>query len=138
MKCSAPPAAAVGPYAPTVRFDDGFADGQTHAAALRLGCEERIEDLAGLARRQPGPGVVYRNLNLAVLLQLRFDLKDTTSVAHRFDAIQHQVHEHLLDLHTVCNDDGETVGEIRTERNCVPGSLPAQQHNHLADHIVDR
>jgi hypothetical protein len=30
-----------------MRFDDGFADGQAHAAALRLGRKERVEDPPG-------------------------------------------------------------------------------------------
>jgi hypothetical protein len=37
------------------------------ASVLRLGGKESVEDPAGLVRRQPWAGVVYRDLDLAVL-----------------------------------------------------------------------
>ncbi len=121
-----------------MRLHDGFADRQAHAAALRFRGEECIEDLIGLARWQSWTRIVYRDLDLAVLPQPRSDREHAAGVAHGLDAIQHQVHEHLLDLHAVSNDDGEAVSEIRTDRNRVPGSLRAQQPDHLGDHVVYR
>ena len=40
------------PQMATVRLDDGTADRQTHAGALRFGRKEGIEDLVGLFGRQ--------------------------------------------------------------------------------------
>ena len=44
--------------------------------------------------------MLYSDLDLAVL-RLRFDRKDAARVVHRLDAVQHEVHQHLLDLHPV-------------------------------------
>lgn len=51
------------------RFD--FADCRAHAAALRLRRKECVEYPVGLAQGQPGACVTYRDLDLAVLAQLR-------------------------------------------------------------------
>ena len=45
------PGVGGGPQTATVRLDDGAADGQSHAGAVRLGRKERIEDLLCLLRR---------------------------------------------------------------------------------------
>ena len=132
------PTLRVGPDTAAVRLDDGLADRQAHAAALRLGGEERIKDLIGFARRQPGAGVVDRNLDLTVLPQLRFDREDAACVAHCFNAVEHQVHQNLLDLDPVSNDAWNIVGEIGAERDSVPRGLTPQQLNHLADNLVHR
>jgi hypothetical protein len=42
-----------------------------------------------------------RNLDLAVLTQLRRHRKHAARVLHRLDAVEHQVHEHLLKLHPI-------------------------------------
>ena len=51
------PTSAVCPDSATVRFDNGFADGETHTAALRFRGKECIENLLRLARRKSGAGV---------------------------------------------------------------------------------
>ena len=42
------PGVGGGPQTSAMRFDDGAADGQSHASALRLGRKEGIEDLLRL------------------------------------------------------------------------------------------
>jgi len=48
LKRCAPTGVCDGPQAAAMRFDDGTADGQSHAGALRFGGEEGIEDLLRL------------------------------------------------------------------------------------------
>ena len=93
MERSTASAIAVGPDPPPKRFDDRLTDCQAHAAALWLRSRERIKYLFRLAQGQPGPCVMNRNLDLAVLTLLRLHRKHTARVLHRLDAIQHQVHE---------------------------------------------
>ena len=71
MKRRATPAVTVGPNPAALLFDDRLTDCQAYAGALRLRRKERVEYLVGLAHGQPGPCVMNRNLDLAVLIQLR-------------------------------------------------------------------
>src|SRR6201993_212764 len=87
----AAPAVSVGPDPAAMRFDDRLADCQAHAAALWFRSEERTKYLAGLAWGQPGAGVIYRDLDLAVLAQLRLHRHHAVHVLYRLDAIHHQV-----------------------------------------------
>ena len=57
MEGSPTPVVRCGPYPAPMRLDYGLAHSQAHATALRLGGKESIEDVLGLARRQPKPGV---------------------------------------------------------------------------------
>ncbi len=50
-----------------MRLHNGTADGQSHAAALRLGRKERRKDLFHLLRGQPHACVADRELELTVL-----------------------------------------------------------------------
>ena len=65
----AAPVVAVGPDPPAMRFDDRLADCQAHAAALRLRRKERVEYPVGVASGQPGPCVIYGDMDLAVVAQ---------------------------------------------------------------------
>jgi len=50
MKSSAPSTVGTCPQLPAMRLDNGTADGQPHAAALRFGGEEGRKDLIHLHR----------------------------------------------------------------------------------------
>src|SRR5258706_16050973 len=62
------------PQPAAMRFHNGTADGQPHAAALRLGGKERRKDLIHLLHWQPHTRVIDRELELTVL-QFRLKLK---------------------------------------------------------------
>ena len=64
-----------------MRLHNGTADGQPHAAALRLGSKERREDLIHLLRWQSHAGVTDRELELTVL---QFRLHRKLSATIRF------------------------------------------------------
>jgi hypothetical protein len=113
----AAPPVAVGPDPSALRFDDRLTDCQAHPASLRLRREECVKYLVGLAQRQPGTCVVYRDLDLAVLAQQRPHGKHAARVLHRLDTIQHEVHQHLLQLHPIRPDFGEIRRQVRTTRS---------------------
>src|SRR5258707_462405 len=91
------------PQAATMRFDDGAANAKPHAGPVGLGSKEGIEDLFLLLWGQPHAAVRDGHHNFLVFLQLRpnCELACPIYVLHRFDAIDHEVHQHLLQLHTI-------------------------------------
>src|SRR6266853_3287431 len=116
MKSCAPSTVGACPQLPAMRLHNGTADGQSHAAALWLGGKERRKDLIHLLRWQPHARVTDRELELTVL-QLRLDCKVTAGVHHGFDGVKHEVHEHLLQLHTVYHDSREFGAKVRAHGN---------------------
>src|SRR5207247_993740 len=127
-----------GPQAAAMRFDDGSADGQSHSCALRFGREEGIEDLLRLFRLQSHARIADRDQELTIVVLLRLDRKFTSSahVLHGFDAIEHEVHQYLLQLHTVRHDLGKIVGKLATDRNRIPARLTAEQDNHFSNELI--
>src|ERR1700691_1232984 len=103
MKSSAPSTIGACPQLPAMRLHNRTADGQPHSAALRLGGKERRKDLIHLRRWQSHAGVTDRELKVTVL-QLRLYRKLSAGVLHGFDAVKHEIHEYLLQLHTVYHD----------------------------------
>src|SRR3984957_6050055 len=99
------------PQLSAVRLHDGTADGQSHATTLRLGGKEGRKDLVHLLRWQPHSGVTDRELELTVL-EFRLHRKASSRVFHGFDGIEHEVHEHLLQLHAVYHDFREFDGKV--------------------------
>ncbi len=73
-----------------------------------------------------------------IVLLLRFDRKLTRRihVLHGLDAVEHEVHQNLLQLHTVCQDLGKIRGKLSTDRNRVPGGLVLQQDAHLSNDFI--
>ena len=118
-----------------MRLHNGTADGQSHAAALRLGGKERRKHLIHLFHWQPHPRVTNRELELTVL-QLRFNRKFSARVLHGLNPIDHEVHEHLLQLDTICHDFGQFGGEFRVHGNRVSSGLTFQQREHFVDNSV--
>ena len=78
-------------------LDDGAADGESHAGALGLGREERLENLVRV-RREPDAAVGDQNQQVLVLIAARghHDSARVIHVLHRLDAVHYQVEEHLL------------------------------------------
>src|SRR5258708_10119694 len=91
------------PQAAAVRFDDGAADGESHTSSIRLSSKERFEDLVHLVGRQSHAGITHRHHNFLVFRPLRPDRKFASGihVLDGIDAIEHEVHEHLLQLHPI-------------------------------------
>src|SRR5437588_12101459 len=116
MKCGTSSVVGIRPQPAAMRLHDGTADGQSHAAALRLGGKERRKDLIHLLRWQPHTRITDRELELTVL-QFRLHRKLSAGVLHGFDAVKHEVHEHLLELDTVYHYFGQLGGKVCTHAN---------------------
>src|SRR2546430_15085129 len=73
-----------------------------------------------------------------MVILLRLDRKFTSSahVLHGFDAIEHEVHQYLLQLHAVRHDLGKIVGKLATDRNRIPARLTAEQDNHFSNELI--
>ena len=69
-------------------------------------------------------------------MQLRPYCKSSARFIHSFDGIEHEVHEHLLQLHAVGLDSWEFAGEFRAHGNGVSDRLTLQQCEHFVDDVV--
>jgi hypothetical protein len=68
LKACARPGVGGGPQAATMRFDDGTADGQSHAGELRLGSKECTEDLLRLFWLKSHARIADRDQELTIVV----------------------------------------------------------------------
>src|SRR5882724_7677431 len=113
-RCTAPGSAG-GPQAAAMRLDDRTADGQPHTSPVIFGRKECIEDLFRLLRGKSHTGITDRDQQLSIA-GFRTDGKLTSAShsLHGIDAVEHEVHEYLMQLHTVCHDVGKIAGKFVT------------------------
>jgi len=106
-----------GPQAAAMRFNYGTADPQSHTGAVRFGGEERIEDLIRLPGWQPNTRIADGHQKVLVFGSLGFDgeFPHPVYALHRIDAVHHQVHQHLLQLHAIPHDGGKICREFRPD-----------------------
>src|SRR6266481_901085 len=123
------------PQPAAMRLHNGTANGQSHAAALRLGGKERRKDLFHLLLRQPHASVTDGEEQLTVL-QFRLHSKLSAAVLHGFDGVEHKVHEHLLQLHAIRGDSWQFSGKFRAHGNRVSSGLTLHQREHFLDNSV--
>src|SRR5437870_6481395 len=121
-----------------MRFHDGAANAKSHTGAVGFGSKESIEDLVRLLRGKPYTGVTDRDQKLLVFRSLRPDgeLPWPILVLHRFDAIDHQVHQHLLHLHAVGHDLGRICRKVGRDQYVESRSLAAEKNSHLLNNLV--
>src|SRR5580700_1359317 len=126
------------PQAPAVRFQDGTADPESHAGPLRLGSKKRIKDLIRVLWREAHAGIGHRDQHLIILAPLRLDseLARAIRVFHRVDAVDHEVHEHLLQLHMISHDLRKECSEIRPDQYAVLICLAVQKKSRLSNSFV--
>src|SRR5260370_34105533 len=138
MEGCAPLGVGGGPQPAPVQSDDRSADRKPHAGALRLGGEECIEDPGRLLRGQSHAGIADRDHQVTTLGSLRFDDQFTyrAQLLDGVDAIEHEVHEHLLQLHAVCLDLGKPRGKVGENGDGVAGRLAAQQDDYFFNDFV--
>jgi len=126
------------PQAAAMRFHDGAADPKSHASAVRLRSKERIKDLVRLLKRKPKAGITNRHHKFLVLPSLRLDAQFARPIhiPHRIDAVNHQIHQHLLQLDSISHDPGNICLQLCPERHGVPRCFTAQEDDHLANDFV--
>jgi hypothetical protein len=87
-----------------VRLNDGTADGQSHSHPVGLGGEEGIEQLLHIPRIDAASAVPHFYHQLVVFPLARPDEQFTWTVGngrHGLDAVDHQIHDYLLQLDSV-------------------------------------
>jgi len=127
-----------GPQAAAVGLDDRPADREPHARALSLGAEERVKDLVRLLRRNAHSCIRDRNQQLTTSGHQGSDCKLALAlcVLHRLDTVEHEIHENLLQLHSVSHDPRQVLRQFSKNRNGMSGCFAAQQDNHLLDDLA--
>jgi hypothetical protein len=88
---------------------------QAHARAMRLRGHERLEDLVSV-RGQANASIAHRDQYFTVGVTRR-NGQLAARVLHRVNGVQHQVHEDLLQLNTICRDVGNIDAELVADRN---------------------
>src|SRR6202050_1951344 len=96
------------PQSATVGLNDRSADTKSHAGALFLGSKKSVKYLASLVRGKPDAGVFdrYQKLFLAIFLGSKRKLTRAIDGLHCVDAVDHQVHQYLLQLNAVRRNQG--------------------------------
>ena len=102
-----------------MRLNDPPADAQSHAKPMHFGCEERVEDTLGFVDRESDTRIAHRNHWPTIIASLRRHGQVTARVFHRLDAVQHEVNQYLLQLHTVSYRSGKRRIELRADRDGV-------------------
>ena len=69
-------------------------------------------------------------------MQLRLHCNLSALDLHGFDGIEHEVHEHLLQLHTLGPDFGQFGREFGAHGNRASIGLTFQQCEHFVDDLV--
>src|SRR5712664_246149 len=126
------------PQAAAVRFNNGPADPESHARAVSLGSKERIKDLVRLLRWQPHTAIADRDQHLTILIALRLngELARPTHILHRIDAVHHQVHQHLLQLHAISHDLREVCSEFCPHEYGELSCLAVQEKYHCSNNLI--
>src|SRR5467141_4831589 len=120
-----------------MRLNDRPADGQSHTSPVILGRKECPEDLVHLLREKPHAGIADRDQQLTIAgFRLDGKLTSATSFLHGIDAIEHEVHENLLELHTVYHDLGKILSKLGADGDRVAVRLAAQQDNHFSNELI--
>src|SRR5467141_4643606 len=104
---------SVGPQAAAMRLNDRPTDGQPHTSPVILGRKECLEDLLRLLLRQSHAGIAHRNQQLTVAgFRLDGEFTSATRFLHGVDAVEHEIHEDLLQLDTIGHDLGKVLREL--------------------------
>src|SRR5258707_912210 len=116
MKNRTLPRGTRGPPTAPMRPNDRPTDRQPHTSPVILGRKECPEDLVLLLRGQSYTGIADRDQQLSIA-GFRPDDKLTSASGslHGIDAVEHEVHEDLLQLDTVCHDLGKTLSKLDTD-----------------------
>src|SRR4029077_6901758 len=98
---------------------------------------KRFKNPFATIRRQSYTRIADRNNELIFGIQSRTNPQFASSVLHSLDRIQHQVHEHLLKLYSVCQDAWHTCFEVGMESNRVPNRFDPEQGANLSNNVFD-
>src|SRR5262245_3440899 len=126
------------PELPAMDLDDRAADRKPEAHAVLLGREERLEEARRGALRQAAAGVAHDELDGVAVAPDRLDrqLARRAVVAHRLEAVAHQVEDHLLELDRIHLDVERSVTEREAQRDALLARLDLGEVQRVADQRV--
>ena len=128
------------PYASAVSLDDRTADRQSHAHSIGFGGDEGAEQPVCVLGGDPDTAVLhgYRHLVCFVLARSDHQLaRPICDCFHRFDAIDHQIDDHLLHLDTIGENHRQNRREFGPQGHPVAQQLTLHQGNDLVDDVID-
>jgi hypothetical protein len=121
-----------------MRVDDGTADRESQPYSTGFGREKGFEDAFEVFRINARPRITDRDQDLTRSPSLGADQQLSARAinqAHRFDCVQDQVQDNLLQLHPVPLDERQAF-QLRLHRDAILQRFAAGQDNHLADRVV--
>src|SRR5215510_13237538 len=127
------------PKSPAVDFDDGAADGKSHAKPVALGGVKRLKDLIELVPAQARSTVTHRHLCHACAVLLRLQHNSTLvhrTVLHRVKRIEQQIEDDLLQLYPVALHCRQ-VWKFEIEIDVEQGGVAVDQSSNIADHFLE-
>src|SRR5260370_2966135 len=120
-----------------MRLNDRPADGKPHNSPVILGRKECSKDLVRLFRGQSHTSITDRDQQSTVVgFRLDAKLTSATRFLHGLDAIEHEVHQDLLQLHTVCHDLWKVLSKLGADGDRVAVRLAAQQDHHFSNELT--
>src|ERR1700748_1036867 len=123
-----------------MRFDNRPADRQPQPQTTRFRGVERLEHALNRRRREAWtriPDLDRHAIRFVTAADEQFPFV-FADVAHRFDGIDDQVKQYLLQLDSISLDMWQALRQLRPHQDAVVCDLGAGESNHLQDGIVDR
>ncbi len=119
-------------------FDDRTTDRQTDPHAFLLGGVERVEQPMDVFRLHADTTVADRKFDIAAVMPAHPNLQlrlIRLKLFHRIDAVEHQVQQHLLDLHPISQQRRQALRNVDQQCDALPLYLAVCQRHDLSDGI---
>src|SRR5260370_38805424 len=120
-----------------MRLNDRPTDGQPHTSPVILGRKECPEDLVCLLRGQSHTRIADRDQQLTIAdFRLDGELPSVSRSLHSIDAVEHEAHENLLQLDTVCHHLGKLLSKLGADGNREEAPLASYAEKHFTNEVI--
>src|ERR1700683_4821827 len=129
-----------GPKPATVAIHDRTADRESHTHTAGFGSEEGVEQPVRVLSGDPDAAIRHTYQHSVYLVLARSDHQFARPVAdrlHGFQAIHHQIDNHLLQLDSITQDLGYSRGQLRPQRHLVADQLTLHERDDLPDDVIE-
>src|SRR6202041_2896850 len=101
------------------------------------GRKECAEDLFRLLRGQSHTGIADRDQQLSIAgFRLDGKLASANRFLHSINAVDHEIHQHLLQLHTIRHDLGYICSQLCPDGYDVSRCLATEEDSHFSNYFV--
>jgi hypothetical protein len=120
-------------------LDDGSADREPDAQAVRFGRVIRLENPLNRGRVEAGTRVLNRNDGVRRITHGSNGeiARAVDRTAHRLYRVDDQIEHNLLQLDAVSPDQGERIGEVGGDGHEIVDGFAVGQLDHLGDRLVE-